>query len=113
MLVMIGLTAFDIYDRHHQSEDTSKWTDIDTLERVPSRIFRNETVVLDGKYFLQPTFDHVSFIYNGTAGVAMDNAHFSLSGSSDETAFTVGSQNNAVKTTLQIESLLFAASGCK
>jgi len=113
MIVVALLTVFDIYDRHRtHAEDTSKWTDIDKLEQVPSRVFRSETVVVDGKYFLSPTFDHVMFVYNGTAGVAMDDVHFGRT-SPGERAFQIGSRNNAVKTTLKLETLLFASVGCR
>ncbi|HTU43831.1 MAG TPA: hypothetical protein VMF91_02125 [Bryobacteraceae bacterium] len=112
--IWIGLLAltwaavgFDYYDRHHV--DYSKWSDIDKLERVPSRVFKDETVVLDGKFFLQPTFENVTFIYNGTAGVAMDNAHFLPYG---RFVFRLGSRNPVVTTTLKLDSLFYAAGGC-
>lgn len=109
MVSFIALPAYDIYDRHHI--DDSKWSDVDKMETVPSRVFRNETVVLDGKFFAQPTFDRVTFVYNGTAGFAMDNAHF-IPVPPGQLAWVTESRNPAVTTTIKFETLLFTLSGC-
>jgi hypothetical protein len=109
MLLTWTAVGYNYYDRHHV--DNSVWTDVDKLDRIASRTFTNETVILDGKYFLQPTFDRVTFIYNGTAGVAMDNPRFKLA-PPGELNFGLESRDNAVKTTIKLENLLFAAAGC-
>jgi hypothetical protein len=45
-------------------------------ENVPSRLFRQEAVVLDGKNFMQCKFDNVTLVYNGTAPAALVGANF-------------------------------------
>lgn len=109
MLVLIAITAYDIYDRHH---DSYNWSDLDKLEPVASRTFRNETVVLDGKHFSQPTFERVTFIYNGLGGFAMEDAHF-IPSKDGTPSWTIVSRNNAVKETIKLENALLASSGCQ
>jgi hypothetical protein len=115
MLLMTALVlvtwiaiGFDYYDRNY----SGPWTDPDKLERIPSRIFKNETVVLDGKFFLQPTFDHVTFIYNGTAPFAFDNAHF-MKPPDGEVAFNIVSQNKIAREIIKLENAVFNSVGCR
>jgi hypothetical protein len=37
------------------------------LRRVYGQTFKNQTIELDGREFVKSTFEHVTFVYNGTA----------------------------------------------
>lgn len=37
------------------------------LKRVYRQTFKNQTIELDGREFVESTFEHVTFAYNGTA----------------------------------------------
>ncbi|MGB7926584.1 MAG: hypothetical protein WCF61_00430 [Terriglobales bacterium] len=111
LLTILTWTAvgYDIYDRHYQ--DMRKWTDLDTLEDITARTFKNETVVVDGKHFYGPTFDNVTFIYNGTAGFQIDDAHF-VPPPPGQVGFRLGSRNQVVKATIGLSAILAQAAGC-
>ena len=75
MLIMIAATAYDIYDRHHQVfgyNPNFAWDDKKPLERVYQGKFTNETVLLDGKNFINPSFENVTLAYNGTGGFIVE-----------------------------------------
>jgi hypothetical protein len=110
MLVLIGLTAYDIYDRHHARfgyDPTQAWDDSKPLERVYPRTFTNETVVLDGKHFIDPKFDNVTFFYGGTGGVQIDNPKYRTPG-----VVRMESNNKVVATTITLATNFAAAMGC-
>ncbi len=110
MFAVFAMAVYDYYDRHHV--DNSIWNDVSKLETISSRTFKNETVVLDGKFFAQPTFDHVTFVYNGTAPFMMDNATF-VPAQPGQLASKITTRDHAISYTLQFQNMLFRAAGCQ
>ena len=58
------------------------------LEHIEGRTFRRERVVLDGKRYLECTFDNVTFVYNGGPGELYQNEiigpiHFDIAGNKE------------------------------
>lgn len=78
ILITVG---YDMYDRHSNTSshpltaDTlrtlTRWDDYQYLE-IPDRHFKHETVKLDGRKFINCTFDTVTFEYEGTAPFLFD-----------------------------------------
>src|SRR5713226_1520698 len=65
ILALIGVTAYDIYDRHHTEfgyDPNLAWEDNKPLERVYQPHFTNQTVNVDGKNFIDPVFDNVTLV---------------------------------------------------
>ena len=75
LFVTWGALGYDIYDRHvgHPSSkiQTFDWTI--PLTQIRGAIFVNEKVDVDGKEFIDCTFNHVTFVYNGTAPFGMSH----------------------------------------
>jgi hypothetical protein len=112
--------GYDIYDRHHPAVLEAgnppaciAWDDNKPLERVygSTRPFVNESVVLDGRHFLAPVFDDVTFIYNGTGGVQIDNAQF-ISHPPSPVTVRLLSRNEIVTQTLSLYTMFASAVGC-
>lgn len=60
-VISLGLSSYGYY-----RQGTFGWHDVDQ-EEIVGKIFRNETVVLDGKKYIRCKFKSVTFQYNGTA----------------------------------------------
>jgi len=112
MLLTWAAVGFDYYSRHYSFgyDPAMAWNDNKPLERVYPQTFQNESVLLDGKHFIDPIFDNVTFFYQGTAGVQVDNPQFVHHQSGK---FTIASTNKVVTQTLIIENVLMEAGGCK
>jgi hypothetical protein len=109
-----GSVGYDFYDRHHPTfgYDVNRvWDDSKPLERVYNGNFQNQTVSLDGKYFLSPKFDNVTFAYEGIGAVGMDNPTYILHDGKNGTR--LASNNKIVTMTMAILDNLYKASGCK
>jgi hypothetical protein len=105
--------GYDIYDRHHPSfgiNPNLAWDDNKPLTRIYPRTFTNETVVLDGKLFINPIFDSVTFVYNGTGPIGVNNATFVKH--NGEMRTRIISNNKIVTTIMQMYGTLAAAEGC-
>jgi hypothetical protein len=114
MIVLIAVTAYDIYDRHHGFgyDPARAWDDNKPLERVYKHDFTNETVVLDGKYFIPPTtFDNVTFVYNGTGPFDIHDFTFKLH--DGKMMSKAASRNKVVTQTMELMGAMAYASGCK
>jgi len=61
------------------------------LKQIRNRTFRNETVEIDGREFIDCTFDNVQFRYDGKAIPRFTNVHFKLNGT-----YAIASQNSAI-----------------
>lgn len=119
MLLSWAVVGYDIYDRHQflpihsdLTDFRKQWDDTKPLERVYGdvRPFVNETVVLDRRYFIDPTFDNVTFVYNGTGPVGMDNPKFI---GHPVVNIRFGSKNKVVTQTMAISDTLAVAVGCR
>jgi len=113
MILVLLAIGFDIYDRHRQRfgyDPATAWDDSKPLERIYPRTFRNETIVLDGKLFIDPIFDRVTFVYNGTAPFGMNNPKFARH--PGEPLGPLESRNKIVTQTMKMDQELFNATGC-
>ena len=109
-LTMIALTVltwsavgFDYYDRHpNWAVKPVTQAELDKpLEQVWGKTFINERIALDGKEYVDCTFQNVMFDYEGTASFRLTNCHFTPGG---DTAF--GSRNPIVKQAMFIANFL-------
>jgi hypothetical protein len=71
LLLTWAAVGYDYYDRHRPiglwgTFDLEKWNRYQKKE-VAHKTFTNENVVLDGKSFLDCTFENATLTYNGTA----------------------------------------------
>lgn len=105
MLMTWSAAGYDYYDRHHSTWNESK------LERVYNRTFTNETVELDNKYFINPTFDNVTFAYNGLGPFGWDKATWKTHDS--KLYVQTESRNPVVNNTSQLLVAIAQASGCQ
>lgn len=115
LLITWMALGYDIYDRHHPhygSDPLSKyaWDDNKPLERIYSPVFTNETVVLDGKEFISPTFDNVTFVFNGTGGVRIDTPKWINHDGKLMVRFA--SRNHLVTSAISLYKMITEATGC-
>jgi hypothetical protein len=114
--------GYDIYDRHshpivavasQNCPGCDAWDDSKPLERVygSQRHFVDEVVSLDGRHFINPVFDHVTFVYQGTGPVQMDNPTF-VKARDGQFAADVASKNKVVTEAMTITSAVAIANGC-
>lgn len=82
------------------------------LRRVEHQYFKNQSVELDGKEFIDTTFDNVSFVYHGTEPTRL-NAIKIVNVKPGEQAGALISDNPTVITTLNIVSALDKVAGCQ
>lgn len=104
--------GYDFYDRHYAFgyNPARAWDDSKPLQRMYPRAFKNETVVLDGKHFINPSFDNVTFFYSGIGPVQVDNPTFIHH---EGGKLRVESNNKIVTTAILIEAAVLGAAGCK
>jgi hypothetical protein len=78
LILTWGAIGYDYYDRHYAFgyDPNRVWNNSKPLERVYNPTFANETVVLDGKFFINPTFDNVTLVYNGLGPFGWDKANW-------------------------------------
>ena len=116
---MLGIVAtwafigYDIYDRHHQRfgyDPNTAWDDSKPLDRVYSRKFTNETVVLDGKLFIDPIFDNITFAYNGKEPFGLNNPTYI--NHNGHMSVGMASRNKVVTMTMALFLQLAYANGC-
>ena len=115
LLITWGALGYDLYDRHHPRYGTDPqsvyaWDDNKPLERIYTQTFVNETVVLDGKEFINPTFDNVTLIFNGTGGVRINNPTWIKHDGKMLVRFA--SRNRLVTSTVSLWSALASVTGC-
>src|SRR5438132_11878697 len=76
LLVTWGAIGYDVYDRHTAS--TAQFnTDLSKFVVVSHRKFVNEVVQLDNHRYEDCTFENVTFEYDGTGFVQMNDIHIS------------------------------------
>jgi hypothetical protein len=92
-----------------QNPGNDAWVDGLPLEKIYNRKFTNETVALDGRHFINPVFDNVTFFYQGTAPVFFENPTYVLHGG--KTATRLASRNKVVTMTMKIHDNLLRANG--
>jgi hypothetical protein len=82
VILWIGSLVFSLYGFYKLSEPANAQTENHLsaadwnaykLVAVNGKHFRNQKVVLDGKFFSHCTFENVTFEYNGTAPASMTN----------------------------------------
>jgi hypothetical protein len=103
-LIICAAVGYDIYDRHyyHPTFDAAlAWDDTRPLERIYSQTFQNETVRLDGRHFINPTFDNVTFEYEGKGGVQLDNPSWVKH---EGWNFRLGSKNKVVTMAMSLDT---------
>jgi len=86
------------------------WDDNAPLKRVYHQIFANQTVPLAGYDYIDSTFDGVTFYYDGTGGVMIDNGRFVRR--PGQPVFRVASKNKIVTETLKIITVEIQQAGC-
>jgi hypothetical protein len=111
------VVGYDIYDRHHPSGGDAaswhvSWDATTPLEIVygSQRAFVDETVQLDGKHFIDPAFENVTFVYEGTQPFVMDSPKFILR--PGQLGGMLTSHNPIVTQTIEIMQTLDVAAGC-
>jgi hypothetical protein len=67
------------------------------LTQIRGQTFKDQTVPLDGKEYIDCTFDNVVFAFEGKAGFQLTNVHFEKG-----SKFGISSDNPVVKATLQL-----------
>ncbi len=77
------VVGYNIYDRHYGGDAASwhlSWDASTPLEIVygSRRPFVNETVQLVGRHFIDPIFENVTFVYEGTRPFQIDDPKFTL-----------------------------------
>ncbi len=108
------LVGYDIYDRHHPGfgyDPTRAWDDSKPLERVYNAHYVNQSVLLDGKHFINSSFDNVTLVYQGTGGFALENSQFSKH--NGELTSRLASSNRIVTSALKLSAQLDEINGCK
>jgi hypothetical protein len=117
MLAMVSLTlliwaavGFDYYDRHHS--DTSNWANY-AYKEISDAHYSLQTVPLDGYRYINPTFDRVTFVYEGTAPSEVINATMVGHGDISQPGFKIQSHNPVVQITMKIDNSLAGIAGCK
>jgi hypothetical protein len=114
MLVLTVLTwsavGFDYYDRHRGTVLT--WDETTPLDPIYGSVrrFINETVPLDGRHYINPTFEDVTFEYEGTRPSQMDNPQFVIH--AGQVSGGIKSYNPIVNQTIEIMHTLEGAAGC-
>lgn len=114
MVAVMLLTAYDIYDRNHTKfgyDPQLAWDHTKPLERIFNAHLANQTVVVDGKTFINPVFDNVTFLYKGIGPFSMENALFVLH--DGKMTSLVTSQNPVVKASFKLHCALAQAAGCQ
>jgi hypothetical protein len=79
-LVLIGLAVgLVIGDRRSATELGlfAKWPRPYSPELVSGKTFRNERVILDAHSYSRCTFENITFVYNGTTPIQLNNNTFS------------------------------------
>ena len=106
----IGLTAVSLlFGAIGAFREREPWDDNAKLEMIYNASYKNQTVVLDGRHFVNPTFDDVTMVYSGTGGVFLENPKYVLHDGKMRTR--IASRNKVVAMTLRIHAGLLAASG--
>jgi hypothetical protein len=115
-IVLLLLTwvavGYDVYDRHHPRfgyDANRAWDDAQPLVRVYNAHFANETVYVDGKNFIDPVFDGVTLIFNGTGPFSMENARWVLH--DNKVNSRVGTRNKIVAAAFLLHCALVQANG--
>lgn len=77
MVMLVWAAAAVNYFYISRPFDPNKaWDDNAPLKRIYHQTFINETIPLDGYSYIDSTFDNVTFEYDGTGPVSIDNGHF-------------------------------------
>jgi cytochrome b len=104
MILMVLLTwvavGYDTYDRRAEGN----WGE--PKERVVNQTFSNTTVALDNRHFINPVFDHVTFEYDGTGPVQIDNAKIIWE------QVHIASNNHGISQALSIQNAFMKMIGC-
>jgi hypothetical protein len=69
------------------------------LKRVYGQTFKNQAIELDGREFVESTFEHVTFVYNGTAPTRLIQ--------NKSTDHSLQSSNPVVKQTMELARIMF------
>jgi hypothetical protein len=107
-VLLILSVGYDIYDRHHQAfgyNPNLAWDDKKPLERVYQGAFANQTVLLDGKNFINPSFENVTLAYNGTGPFMIE----------DPTRFVnvqIATRNKVVGEAFRLHCIFVRSQGC-
>ncbi len=104
MLAIWSAVIYDVYDRQFGAVvqiDKHRW-DTDPLEDVTGQRFASQTVVLDGRRFLQCSFDNVTFEYEGTARMEAPLLSIPSVGPNGEPHYRFISRNVIVGQTIEI-----------
>jgi hypothetical protein len=98
--------GYDIYDRRHYA-DTHPPFGSQPLQQVygAERKFEDETIIVDGKHFIDPIFQNVTLVYNGTAPVAIDRGTFVM-------PIKMASRNEVVTQTMNLYRMFAQSAGC-
>jgi hypothetical protein len=76
---LIGLTIYDIYDRHSNTPTADRWNEqLQSLESITNKRFINQQVELDGKRIENSTFIGTTLIYRGTRQFILANNTITL-----------------------------------
>jgi hypothetical protein len=107
-LILLG-SEFGVLGKTTTNPGDNAWDDNFKFERVYNRKFANESVSLDGRHFINPIFDNVTFFYQGTAPVFMENPTYLLHNGKMESR--LASRNKVVTMTMKIYDNLAKAAG--
>jgi uncharacterized membrane protein len=97
------------WHRASKTPGNDAWTDGVPLEKIYNRRFHNETVVLDGRHFINPVFDNVTFFYQGTGPVFLENPTYVLH--NGKMASRLASRNKVITMAMKIHDNLLKAGG--
>jgi hypothetical protein len=112
LILTWALMGFDLYDRHHGYNPAQGWkpVPIETLSATFNVTYKNETVELDSRRFVNVSFEDATLVYRGKGPVVFDNVHFIMRGGKLGTR--LNSNNPVVNAALGIEGALLNAAGC-
>jgi hypothetical protein len=110
MLMVILCWGAAVYDYTARNGDVANW-DTSHLKRIEHQYYKNQTVTLDGKEFIDTTFDNVTFMYHGKEPTKLNGIHIVVK--PGEIAGTLGSDNPVINETLNIVTAINQAAGCE
>jgi hypothetical protein len=92
-----GVAVFRVTEGASQTNvDLSQFNSM-KMKPILSQTYRNQTLHIDGKEYIDCTFDNVTFIYEGKAPFQFTEAHFP-----NGTTIQFGSPNPAINTALHL-----------
>jgi hypothetical protein len=114
LILTWGAIGYDIYERHHSGfgyDPARAWDDAAPLERIYNPRYISETVVLDGKHFINPTFDGGTLLYQGTGGLSIEHANWVLR--DNKPTSRVATRNKIVANAFLLYAAWAQGAGCK